>query len=208
MLGAGATTSDCQSRAYPALVTCSTYLNVGEGALYSMCWWASGLALIGVYYPQVDWALGQHRAQPVVGQNDLCRTVCAPQQVGPLWSHILLPQLKPCAPHSTAFCPAVLAQADHRLPGGRPAHGPGFWLPDLLAPAPHVARGHALRALDAAAATPRGPQVSVGQGVGVVAAVAAAVHSTVCIASAHLVAVQLGVLLTCMRAVTCSLQVP
>ncbi|KAL4422853.1 hypothetical protein ABPG75_009050 [Micractinium tetrahymenae] len=29
-----------------------SYLNIGEAFLYSWCWYASGLALIGIYYPQ------------------------------------------------------------------------------------------------------------------------------------------------------------
>lgn len=35
-----------------------SYLNVAEAFLYSWCWYASGLVLIGIYYPQVTWEQG------------------------------------------------------------------------------------------------------------------------------------------------------
>lgn len=35
-----------------------TYLNVAEAFLYAWVWWAAGLALIGIYYPQVSAGVG------------------------------------------------------------------------------------------------------------------------------------------------------
>ena len=31
-----------------------TWLNVAEACLYSSCWYASGLCLLGIYYPQAS----------------------------------------------------------------------------------------------------------------------------------------------------------
>lgn len=121
------------------LSTRSTYLNVGEAALYSICWWASGLALIGIYYPKVD---GEGRE--FIGPG------CLPWLAGVLHRCVLqalqlnLLSIVTRVPPLNASHPAVLVRADNRLSGGRPAHGPGLWLLDLLAPAPHVARGHAV----------------------------------------------------------------
>lgn len=35
-----------------------TYLNIAEAFLYSWCWYAAGLALIGIYYPQASLQAG------------------------------------------------------------------------------------------------------------------------------------------------------
>lgn len=44
----GSPASPCLPLASPA----TAYLNVGEAFLYSWCWFASGLAVLGTYYPR------------------------------------------------------------------------------------------------------------------------------------------------------------